>query len=172
MRVVVIVLISILLLVGVAVELALTPLPSRTMTFTEEDCSCSIPYNWLIKDQKQFVLEANRVFGGSYILNASPLPRPIDVSGATFEDAMKDGMKDRGYDVISDAHTPFQGHTAYILNAHKTIAGHDFYTRTTTFIANGFLYSIVISNLNNDPEQDTALKAAEDSFALLNSNAN
>jgi hypothetical protein len=146
----------------------IVPMPSRTITFEEQNCSCKIPYNWKLKDNPLFTIEAHRFFGGTFCMTAKPAPPSLTMETPAFEDGVKSQVQTDGFEILSENHDPFQGHPAYSYTMRKVINGKNIYTHSINFVAEKFLYDLVTAKANSDPVEDAQLKAVVDSFSLLN----
>jgi hypothetical protein len=143
--------------------------PSRTLTFTGYNCSCKIPCIWIIKKQQRFLLEANRLFGGTFILDAKYDPFSWNVGSASYANSIRQRLESLGYRFTEEDYDAFQGQHAYSYSICKEVGGHMVYTHQTWFALKGTRYLIAISERDSDPMKDAQLKAAMDSFTLLDS---
>ena len=146
----------------------IVPVPSRTITFEEQNCSCKIPYNWKLKDNPSFLIEAQRPFGGVFFLAAKPAPPSLTMETPKFGNDVKSRVQADGYEVIVENRDPFQGHPAYAYTMRKVINGKMIYTHSINFEAGKFRYDLLTAKPYSDPADDAQLKMAINSFTLIN----
>jgi hypothetical protein len=143
------------------------PWPSETLVYPKENFQCSVPGNWIVKKSSPFVVTAHRFMGGTFSVVAQHVHRPFMVNGSAFIHGMRGALESHGNEILGDDTQPFAGHPAYSISFRRTIRGVTIYTYSVNFVANGFRYSIDLTERGQDPMQDTPLVKVLHSFALL-----
>jgi hypothetical protein len=148
------------------------PLPSRTLTFAEQNCACKIPYNWTVKDNPLFLLEAHRPYGGSFFLKAQKATPQFSVENPVYAQEVKAKVQSDGYEVVNESRDLFQGRPAYAYTMRKVINGKLVYLHSISFVAGQSRYLLEAAKEDSDPIADSQLKAAIDSFSLITPSPN
>jgi hypothetical protein len=145
----------------------LAPLPSRTLVFADQNCQCAVPYNWTLKENPGFLVDAHRFYGGTFTLKVVPVSSSLHVDDPSYMQSFKNKLETDGYEVMSENNAPFEGRVTYTNTARKTIGGMLIYVHSVNFVAGKSIYFLDIAKINNDPVNDAQLLAAVNSFKLL-----
>jgi hypothetical protein len=143
------------------------PWPARTLVFSDQNCQCRVPYNWLLKDNPTFIMEAHRPYGGSLDISAKPTSLPNEISDPAFSETIKTRLIADGHEILNESRDPFEGHAAYAYTMRKTLNGRVIYTHSINFIAGKFRYDLITTKPYSDPQQDSQLQEALNSFSLI-----
>ncbi len=143
------------------------PWPARTITFSDQNFQCQIPYNWTLKNNPHFIIDAHRPYGGTFIINAQPVPTSVHVDDPAFAQGIKNRLTADGFQILNECRAPFQDHIAYAYTMRKIINGKLIYTHCVNFISGNFQYDIATAKNQADPVQDSQLQAAVNSFNLI-----
>jgi len=144
----------------------LAPLPSRTLTY--QHFTCAIPYNWSLESNDIFDLIAKRPFGGRFSVSEMAwVPRRVPTQD--MGESLERKFVSLGGEVVSENHDPFLGYPAYRFTVRKKFGGgHMAYSFELSFVTGDQIYQLSLMKKDGDPLQDAQLKAALDSFALIN----
>jgi len=143
------------------------PSPTRTFVFKEQNCQCQIPYNWTLKNNATFIMEARRPTGGSFFIAAHPVSPTFRTDDPSLAQGFKNKLITDGYEILNENIQPFKGQKTYTVTFRKKINNKLIITHSVNFIAGNILYGLELAKRDTDPTEDSQLQDALNSFSLI-----